>query len=422
MTSSAPDRPGPEAGGPISGPTSGQDPTVGAQTAAPPDHGPPDPEPLDPEPLDQGPRARWEEVRELGRLRRSRHDRKVAGVAGGLARHLDVDPLVLRIAFVVLVFFGGSGLILYLAGWLFVPDEDTGRAHVRLDPRSRSVVLVVALGIAGLAVVGDTAGGVGVPWPLVVVGLLTVLVVVSRSGTSAGASPRTATEVDPTPQWQVPGSEPAALPYAPYPAAEPRPYRGPVLFWFALAAIALALGLLAAAEGAGLAVAGGAYPALALAVVGGMLVLGSVWGRPGGLIALGLLATLAAGVTAAVSAADGTAVVAPTTAAELDGSYGITAGELVVDLSGVTDLEALDGRTLELDARFGRLELVVPPGLDVTGRTRVVTLGESDVFGARSTVGGPVSLDGGPDVPTLIVDAEVDYGEIVLHQSEGILR
>ena len=40
---------------------------------------------------------------------------KVAGVAGGLARHLDIDPVILRVAFVVLTFFGGVGLLLYVA-------------------------------------------------------------------------------------------------------------------------------------------------------------------------------------------------------------------------------------------------------------------------------------------------------------------
>ena len=66
-----------------------------------------------------------DEIRDLGRLRRSPHDRKVAGVAGGLARHLDIDPIILRVAFVVLVFFGGAGLILYGACWLLVPEDGT---------------------------------------------------------------------------------------------------------------------------------------------------------------------------------------------------------------------------------------------------------------------------------------------------------
>ena len=68
-----------------------------------------------------------DEIRDLGRLRRSRDDRKIAGVAGGLARHLDVDPIILRVALVVLVFFGGAGLLIYGAGWLLVPEEETER-------------------------------------------------------------------------------------------------------------------------------------------------------------------------------------------------------------------------------------------------------------------------------------------------------
>ena len=91
---------------------------------------------------DQGPRATRDEIRDLGRLRRSATDRKVAGVAGGLARHLDIDPLVLRVAFVVLAFFGGAGLLLYGACWLLVPEEETGHAPVTLDERSRTVALL----------------------------------------------------------------------------------------------------------------------------------------------------------------------------------------------------------------------------------------------------------------------------------------
>ena len=80
--------------------------------------------PAGPPPADQGPRVTRDEVRDLGRIRRTvGRDRKLAGVAGGLARHLDVDPVLLRVAFVVLVFFGGSGILLYVAGWLLLPED-----------------------------------------------------------------------------------------------------------------------------------------------------------------------------------------------------------------------------------------------------------------------------------------------------------
>src|SRR3954464_6994790 len=109
---------------------------AGAMPPTPPEAAP-GPPPQDPA-GGSGPRVDRSQVRDLGRLRRSRSDRKVAGVAGGLARHLDVDPLVLRVALVVLVFFGGAGLILYAAGWLLVPNDGSHRPPVHLHAQSRT--------------------------------------------------------------------------------------------------------------------------------------------------------------------------------------------------------------------------------------------------------------------------------------------
>ncbi len=49
--------------------------------------------------------------------------RMVAGVAAGLARYLDLDPVLVRMALVVLALFGGAGVVVYAAGWLLIPDE-----------------------------------------------------------------------------------------------------------------------------------------------------------------------------------------------------------------------------------------------------------------------------------------------------------
>ena len=99
-----------------------------------------DPGPQGPE---HGPRATRDDIRDLARLRRTTGpDKKVAGVAGGLARHLDVDPLILRVALVVLVFFGGAGLIVYAACWLLVPEDGDARAPFNFDDRTRTVALV----------------------------------------------------------------------------------------------------------------------------------------------------------------------------------------------------------------------------------------------------------------------------------------
>jgi phage shock protein PspC (stress-responsive transcriptional regulator) len=56
-------------------------------------------------------------------LRRSFQDRMLTGVAGGIGRYFGVDPMIVRIAFVVLTVFGGVGIPLYLAGALLIPEE-----------------------------------------------------------------------------------------------------------------------------------------------------------------------------------------------------------------------------------------------------------------------------------------------------------
>ena len=273
-------------------------------------------------PQDQGPRVSRDEVRDLGRLRRSVTDRKIAGVAGGLARHLDIDPVILRVAFVVLVFFGGAGLILYGACWLLVPEEGSESAPLHLDDRSRAVALVLVGVVAALALLGDTWGASWFPWPLAVIALLVVLVV---SRKDRGRTP-------PAPAYGPPTAEAAAATYTPgaegtypppayappaYPpsdwasAAPVRPRsprrRGPVLFWFTLALIALAEGVLGIVDLAGVvAVAAPAYPALAVGITGLMLLVGAFWGRAGGLILVGLVSLVALAGTTAADQWDGT--------------------------------------------------------------------------------------------------------------------
>jgi len=61
-------------------------------------------------------------------LRRSADDRMLAGVAGGVARYLDVDAMLLRIVFVVLTVMGGAGVPIYLAAWLLIPEDGTDQS------------------------------------------------------------------------------------------------------------------------------------------------------------------------------------------------------------------------------------------------------------------------------------------------------
>jgi len=57
------------------------------------------------------------------KLYRSRTNRKLAGVCGGLAQYFNLDATLIRVLFVVLAVLGGSGLVIYLAMWIIVPNE-----------------------------------------------------------------------------------------------------------------------------------------------------------------------------------------------------------------------------------------------------------------------------------------------------------
>jgi phage shock protein C len=64
------------------------------------------------------------------RLVRSEKNRIVAGVCQGLGEYLGIDPLILRILFVVLAMANGTGLVLYVMAWLFIPKgEATFATH-----------------------------------------------------------------------------------------------------------------------------------------------------------------------------------------------------------------------------------------------------------------------------------------------------
>ncbi|MFE4605425.1 PspC domain-containing protein, partial [Kitasatospora indigofera] len=89
-------------------------------------------------------------------LTRSEHHRVVAGVCGGLGRHLDIDPVVFRVVIAVLCLSGGLGLFLYGLAWLVMPAEPRegreGRTELqrvltgRVDGQSIGAVLLTVIG------------------------------------------------------------------------------------------------------------------------------------------------------------------------------------------------------------------------------------------------------------------------------------
>ena len=58
------------------------------------------------------------------RLMRSTTDRRIAGVCGGVAKYLNIDPAVVRILFLLSIIFGGFGIWAYLVVWLIAPEDN----------------------------------------------------------------------------------------------------------------------------------------------------------------------------------------------------------------------------------------------------------------------------------------------------------
>src|SRR3954468_16732553 len=86
------------------------------------------------------------------RLTRSSSDKLIGGVAGGLGRYFAVDPILFRIAFVVLTFAGGVGVIAYIGLLAFVPADDDSRVFG--TRRDANVIGVVLLGLLTVVIPG----------------------------------------------------------------------------------------------------------------------------------------------------------------------------------------------------------------------------------------------------------------------------
>src|SRR3954468_268028 len=104
---------------------------------------------------------------DLKRLERSRDDRMVAGVCGGLARYFDINPAFFRVGFVVLTLLGGAGILIYAAAALVMPDEGKDDSIATAALRNRRER----------------------PWPLIGLGLLAVggAILLSRLSLSVNA-------------------------------------------------------------------------------------------------------------------------------------------------------------------------------------------------------------------------------------------
>lgn len=123
---------------------------------------------------------------ETRKLNRSAQDRVIGGVAGGLGRYFSIDPVVVRLAFIVASFFGGAGVIAYLAAWVLVPSDGSDATGFDAAGAARRIGIalgVLALsGVAAVAGLWGTASGGGTATAIVVIAVGAVLVIGGFTG------------------------------------------------------------------------------------------------------------------------------------------------------------------------------------------------------------------------------------------------
>lgn len=122
------------------------------------------------------------------RLSRSRTNRILGGVSAGLARYLGVDVILIRIAFVVLALAWGGGVILYLIGWILIPEEEPGSpapddaSPIASAESTRLIVGVLLIAVGAVLLINFLFPGVSrYFWPLALIGV-GVAIIVQSSG------------------------------------------------------------------------------------------------------------------------------------------------------------------------------------------------------------------------------------------------
>jgi phage shock protein PspC (stress-responsive transcriptional regulator) len=343
---------------------------------------------------------------------------------------------------VVLSFFGGAGVIVYIACWLLMPEDDRESSLAeRAIARGGSnpwPVLVLA-GVLGLVAV-LSAGWVVDDRGLLLIALFVIAaILLSRRETEV----RTGFPPAPTPpvapasfaapadtswsapadtSWSTPTGATAPLPpLAPADPPAPRSLLGRLTFCLVL----LALGALATADLSGADIRAAAYPALVVAGAGLGLLVGSRYGRGRWLIALGVLGALALPPAVFADAYRGDWVdqnkqaITPTDVAGIAPEYSYRGGVVRLDLSGVNFTD--QAVTTRIELGVGDTELIVPANVDVITDVDL-GIGEAEVFGSEHN-GLGVSERGrddgadGPGGGTLTVEIEQGIGHVEVRRA-----
>jgi phage shock protein PspC (stress-responsive transcriptional regulator) len=323
------------------------------------------------------------------RLYRTRDDRVIAGVCGGIARYFNIDPVLVRVGAVALAFLGGAGLLAYLAAVLLIPREGEGGRPGEAPNRGLAVTGVVLLVVAFCVALPFRGWGPG--WGLVPLGF------VALAGLFV---------------WRLASGQ--------RPEGDARAVLRAMALGIALIVACFVLAIVAAWASAagGNGVVAGIVIAAGLALIAGAFA-GS-WAR--WLILPALAVALPAGVVAAadldVRGGTGEVTYRPASTAEVHDSYRLGVGHLVVDLRDAR-LTPGDHR-IKIRLGVGGAELLVPPGVCVSTDNHV-GVGGTSVFNRN---GGGVDADWTDErtapegTPRVVVDGDVGIGALMVHHNE----
>jgi phage shock protein PspC (stress-responsive transcriptional regulator) len=300
------------------------------------------------------------------RLERSRDDRMLAGVCGGLARYFGIHPAFYRVGFVVLTLIGGAGILIYLAAALVIPDEgkeDSIAAETLRQSRDR-------------------------PWALIGLGLIVTAGVILLSRATL---------------WPEGDAAWILLLLA-----------GGVILFLARRQVASPTAAVVAGEAKAPAPVPQTAPAARSGWGAGRIVLVSI----GSLFVLVLVsaAVFVAIFPAHLSHGVGNKSFTPAVVADLDRTYRLGVGEMKIDL---TQLRLPAGET-HLNARvdYGDLDVVVPSGVAVRAYAKS-RLGYVSVFGdeADGRNADERTTADGRGRRVLVVDARVQVGSVRIERA-----
>jgi phage shock protein PspC (stress-responsive transcriptional regulator) len=333
--------------------------------------------PQEPAPREPGPR----------KLTRSRDDRVVGGVCGGMGRYFNVDPLFFRIGVVALAFVGGAGLLLYLAALVLVPSDDKvvdGTADAATEQRNRAL-LIVAIVVGLIVAIPFLFGGglvlaaVGIPLAVLVATGVLVWWLVSGEGPAgdAGDIARRATLG---------------------------------IGVLIICAVIAVLGVFVTAIGPG-------WLIPAFVILAGVAVVGTAFVRPLRWLVLPALTLALSGGFAAVAGihADGgigNREYRPASSMDLRDKYELGIGKLVLDLRD-TDLPAGDV-PIKMDVGIGEARIIVPDNVCVATDGEV-GMGNVHLFG-HDHGGVDVNYEDLPTAPVgttrVLLKGDVGVGEL----------